>query len=455
MNIKILMMIRLLGAVLLYLITFFLLKTTVNAQVPERKALIGILVKMDGTNIRVDSVLLPSTANDAGVKKNDILISLNSKSFKTVQEYYNEAGSVRSKDNVVFDLMRNGKQLKLNAKAIAKPFAELPDTKVVYNWLNTGECKLRMISYYPTKGTKFPTILLIPGYNCGSVEGFATSYNGKIIKEWVNHGYAVVTVEKSGIGDSYGCIPCGEVDLATDIDYFTKAYVFMQTFDFVDKENLFLWGHSMGGVIAPEISKIFNPRGVLVFATVFRPWSEFLLEMHRVQYPLDGKSYTETENRVRIIQKIYYEFFVEKKTPEELYKNPAYKEVIESEDIYKKGSNDMWGRHWRFWQQIDSLNLADSWAKTKCPVLSIYGEADFIQCSALESFLIADAVNKSHPGNGTNVHIPDIDHLMVRNANMEEAHKHFGDRDYMLNNFNPKIAEITIKWMDEIRSKPN
>jgi pimeloyl-ACP methyl ester carboxylesterase len=177
--------------------------------------------------------------------------------------------------------------------------------------------------------------------------------------------------------------------------------------------------------------------------------------MHRIQYPLDGKSYEETESRVRTIQKIYYEFFVGKKTPEQLYQNPDYRTVMDGEEMYKKGNNDMWGRHWRFWQQIDSLNLAESWSKTQCPVLSIFGEADFIQCSAVESYLIAETVNKSHPGNGKDLHIPDIDHLMVRNKDMKEAHKNFGNREYMLNNFNPKIAEETIKWMDSLKSKSN
>ena len=31
----------------------------------------------------------------------------------------------------------------------------------------------------------------------------------------------------------------------------------------------------MGGVIAPEVAKRHNPKGVMVFGTTFRPWSEF------------------------------------------------------------------------------------------------------------------------------------------------------------------------------------
>ncbi|HMG14898.1 MAG TPA: alpha/beta hydrolase, partial [Saprospiraceae bacterium] len=364
--------------------------------------------------------------------------------------------SIRFKDKVSIDVIRDKKPKTLTGIGRVKPLVTLADFKVEYNWLAVSDCKLRMISYHPQKLGKYPTILLIPGYNCGSIEGFATSYNGKIIAAWVSAGYAVVTVEKSGVGDSYGCIPCTEVDLATDIDYFKKAYYFMKSFDFVDNNNLFIWGHSMGGVIAPELAKEVHPKGVMVFATVYRPWSEFLLEMHRIQAPLDGKTYAETESFVRKMQKIYYEFFVNKKTPAQLHENPDYKDMVESELEYVKGSNNQWGRHWRFWQQIDSLNLADSWSRIDCPVLSIHGDADFIQCSAVESFLIAETVNKAHPGNAQNIHIADIDHLMSKSVDMKEAHKNFRDRDYMRNiqsHFNPKIAEVSLKWLNELRDK--
>ena len=77
--------------------------------------------------------------------------------------------------------------------------------------------------------------------------------------------------------------------------------------------------------------------------------------MHRVQKPLlDNLNYLQTEDFMRKIQKIYYEFFVLRRTREALLKNPEYRDLVISELGYKEGSNDMWGRHWAFWPQIDS-----------------------------------------------------------------------------------------------------
>ncbi|MEP7319854.1 MAG: alpha/beta hydrolase, partial [Panacibacter sp.] len=155
----------------------------------------------------------------------------------------------------------------------------------------------------------------------------------------------------------------------------------------------------------------------------------------------------QTEDFIRKIQKIYYEFFVLKKTPTQLYQNPEYKELVASELNYKEGNNDMWGRHWRYWQQLDSLNLAESWQAMNCPVLVIHGEADYEQCSKAEPLLIEQAVNAAHPGNAQMIVIPELDHFMMKSANWEQARDNFRDQQYLKGNFNYSIAVETIKWL--------
>lgn len=261
-------------------------------------------------------------------------------------------------------------------------------------------------------------------------------------------GYVVVTIEKSGLGDSYNCASCSEVDLATDIESFDAGYNYMEQLPFIDKGRLYIWGHSMGGVIAPEIAKRHQPKGVMVFGTTFRPWSEFLLEMHRVQKPLlENQNYLQTEDFMRKIQKIYYEFFILHKTREELLKNPEYKDLVVSELAYKEGSNDMWGRHWTFWPQIDSLNLAKSWQSINCPVLVLHGETDYESCSIVEPVLITKTVNEKHPGNATMVVVPQLDHFMMKSKSWEEARDNFKTQQYTKGNFNYSIAEETVNWL--------
>jgi pimeloyl-ACP methyl ester carboxylesterase len=186
----------------------------------------------------------------------------------------------------------------------------------------------------------------------------------------------------------------------------------------------------------------------MVFACVFRPWSEFLLEMHRVQKPLmEGLNYQQTEDFLRTIQKIYYEFFVLKKNLAQLHDNAEYKSLVESELNYKDGNTNMWGRHWRFWQQLDSVNLAQSWQQVNCSVLVLYGASDYEQCSMVEPLMIRETVNEKHPGFATWITIPELDHFMMKSRDWKEAYQNFKEQQYLKGNFNSAIADRTIEWL--------
>lgn len=419
-----------------------------QAQLPNRKALIGILGVPAENGIRVDSILPGSTAAKCGLRKGDVVLRLNNQPTNSAESFNSAATTIRENEALSFVVLRGKKEKTFKTVAVAKPLIQVDYADVQYDWVAFRSGYLRAVTYRPKGKSKVPAILLIPGYGCGSVENYPNSYNGKLIRSWVENGFAVITIEKSGMGDSYHCEPCQEVDLATDIESFDKGYVFMENLPFVDKTNLFIWGHSMGGTIAPEIAKKHTPRGVMVFGCVFRPWSEFLLEMHRVQKPLmEGKTYTETEDFVRLIHRVYDAFFIDKKSVEELHNMPEFKAIIESEFGYQPGSNDLWGRHWRFWQQLDSVDMAESWSLTNCPVLIIHGETDYEQCSAVEPLMIRETVNQAHPGTATMITIPDMDHFMMVSKDWKEAYQHFKDQEYLKGNFNPGMTRETVNWL--------
>lgn len=421
-----------------------------TSQTPPRKALMGFIGKPVTNGMQADSIIPNSTFAALELQKADILTEINGQPVNSPTSYSKAASSIRSGDMVNIKFIRGKELHKANTLAIMRPFEQSAIADIQYDFVKFREGFLRAITRKPKGKNNLPAILLIPGYGCGSIESYSGSYNGRIINEWLKAGYAVITIEKSGLGDSYNCVPCAEADLVTDIDSYDAGYRYMEQLPFVDSNKLFVWGHSLGGIIAPEVARLHHPKGVMVFATTFRPWSEFLLEMHRVQKPLlENLSYQQTEDFVRKIQKIYYEFFILKKTPAELDANPEYKELVESELNYKPGSNDQWGRHWRFWQQIDSLNLAEAWQQVNCPVLVIHGESDYEQCSRAEPMLIRQSVNAIHPGTASLVIIPGLDHFMMNSKNWEEARDNFKQQQYNKGNFNYRLAEETISWLQK------
>lgn len=434
------------------LIILFIISANCGAQTPARKAIMGLLAKPVNNGIMADSIVPNGTFAALNIRKGDIITELNGTKISSMESYGKAASVLRTGDKVEVKFVRNQKEMSAKGNAVMRPYEQSAIADVQYDWVKFRNGYLRAITRKPKGQANLPCILLIPGYGCGSIENYASSYNGKLINEWLKAGYAVVTIEKSGLGDSYNCEPCSEVDLATDIESFDAGYKYMEGLAFVDRDKLFIWGHSMGGIIAPEVAKLHHPKGVMVFGTTFRPWSEFLLEMHRVQKPLlEKQNYQQTEAFMRKIQKIYYEFFILKKTREELLQNPEYKELVISELGYKEGSNDMWGRHWAFWPQIDSLNLAESWQQISCPVLVLHGASDYESCSIVEPQLITATVNEAHPGNATMIVVPQLDHFMMKSANWEEARDNFNKQLYNKGNFNYSISEETIRWLNKVR----
>jgi pimeloyl-ACP methyl ester carboxylesterase len=415
---------------------------------PERKAFIGIKGTPREYGLEIDSVFPNSTMAALKLKKGDLLQSINNKAAATVEQYNAVATTIRKNDKLIVQFVRNNTLRHASGKAVVKPYETSETADIIYDWVKFRDGYLRTITWKPKGQTNVPAILLVPGYGCGSIENYSKSYNGKLIGEWLKNGFAVVAIEKSGVGDSFNCAPCGEVDLVTDIESFDEGYKYMENLSFVDKDKLFIWGHSMGGTIAPEVGRRHKPAGIMVFGCVFRPWSEFLLEMHRVQKPLlENLTYQQTEDFTRGIQKIYYEFFVNKKSPGQLAAIPEYNPLVVSELGYKKGSNDMWGRHWKFWQQLDSLNLAKSWQEVNCPVLILHGATDYEQCSLVEPMMIEKTVNDKHPGSAIWITIPELDHFMMKSKDWPEAVRNFRDGQYAKGNFNYDIAKETVKWL--------
>jgi pimeloyl-ACP methyl ester carboxylesterase len=408
----------------------------------------GLLAKPTTGGIIADSIVAGSSFAVLGLQKGDLITEMNGNKISSMESYGKVSSVIRAGDKMEVKFIRNSQNMSAGANAVMRPYEQSEIADVQYDWVKFRNGYLRAITRKPKGKTNCPAILLIPGYGCGSIENYMSSYNGKLLTEWLKAGYVVVTIEKSGLGDSYNCASCSEVDLATDIESFDAGYNYMEQLPFIDKGRLYIWGHSMGGVIAPEIAKKHQPKGVMVFGTTFRPWSEFLLEMHRVQKPLlENQNYLQTEDFMRKIQKIYYEFFILRKTREELLKNPEYKDLVVSELAYKEGSNDMWGRHWTFWPQIDSLNLAKSWQSINCPVLVLHGETDYESCSIVEPVLITKTVNEKHPGNATMVVVPQLDHFMMKSKSWEEARDNFKTQQYTKGNFNYSIAEETVNWL--------
>ena len=397
-------------------------------------------------------VLPHSTAAALKVQPQDVLLQANGKDLKSPKDLGPALGRWRAGDGVALTVQRGKKQQTLKGKAVGKPLETSATAEVLYDKVAFQQGYLRSIISKPKSGSgRRPAILLIQGYNCGSVDNLGQGSYGKLVNGWAERGYVVMRLEKPGVGDTEGTPACDEIDLYTETRAFTAGLEKLRQYDFVDTANIFLFGHSMGGVIAPLIAEKHRVKGVMVYGTVFKPWFEFLLGMFRFQYPKQGTDWVENEATVRGMQQVLYHFFVEKKSPRQItQQHPELARLVEKELEYN-GTDVMWTRHYTFWQQLDEINLAQSWKNTPGYVLAMQGQYDFESYDHFEHQYIADLINSYRPGRAQYLELEKTNHVFVKVPSVEEGQRitQRGDRAYQDKNFNYDLVEQTDKWMKD------
>ena len=162
--------------------------------------------------------------------------------------------------------------------------------------------------------------------------------------------------------------------------------------------------------------------------------------------------YLENEQNHETAVRFYYKFMIEKLPPAELAKDEEFKQLLLS-SWNCDGTDYMNGRHYTFWQQLQDTRLFTAWSETPAYVFSIWGEGDFVAFNPYEHQLIADVVNRYHPGRAEFIRLPNTDHNFTKVNNRQHAVQVRGDYNYHQRNFNPAITELLHECFSNARGK--
>jgi pimeloyl-ACP methyl ester carboxylesterase len=271
-------------------------------------------------------------------------------------------------------------------------------------------------------------------------------------------------VERPGCGDSEGG-PLRDVDFNTELDGYRQALRALRESDFVDADNIFLFGHSMGGIMAPLIVVETPVRGIAVYGTASETWFESVVGQRRRLAALDGTDPAEVDSEVLRQTRFWYALAVDRKTPAEIRaQDPELGRVREQWVADDKYVAD---RHYTFYHQLADKNLAAAWARvagtrlsvggqassaraeTLHPaVLALWGTSDWLSTRAANAW-IAEVVNRTHPGNGTFAALDAIDHSFFRAASPEESYRIWKPAaGTPPGEFNPVLLETLRAWLD-------
>lgn len=386
---------------------------------------------------------LQVTSDASGLKADDLVVGVSGKRFKSFADFNDMLRSQLSQAEVELLVSRDGNEQTIKVPVKPKP-SDVTDTyETVYDEVVSNGHRIRTFVTKPKMAGKHPVFFWIQGIGTGSVD-FPLStknYMAPFIKAFADDGYVTVRVEKPGVGDSEGG-PAKLVGYDEELDIYRQAFRALDRYDFVDRKNVFVFGHSMGGCHAPLVGMEQPIRGIVSYGTVSNSWLEWEIRSPRIQSPLGGKSRAEVDREVRQTTQFYNYLFNEKRSIDWIKTNhPELKEFAEasSPDGVMLGDRSI-----QYMQEVNDKNFCDAWAKLgNTKVLALFGENDWISLRE-DQTQVADTVNAAHPNHAEFQVLPEMDHLFSKCTSMQDSFGKFGKPGA---EFNPEIVRVVKNWV--------
>lgn len=454
-----------------WLILFIVLFPCIGSfsQTLERRAFLGVAMKEIPDSIKtknpkivgvyVSYVFPNSTADHAKLSKGAILTKINDVPIKIKTDAIKTMEHFREGDLFKIDYFFNGLEKTEIVKAVGKPLESSESVDIYYDYVDFRGCKLRTILYSPKGKVNCPVVFFIQGYSCSSVEQpfYKNSPYIKFYEDLVNSGYAVYRMEKAGVGDSESSFDCMQMGFQSECSTFKQAYRSLIKNPKIDSTNVFLFGHSVGGIIAPILADEYSPKGIIAYGTVVKSWFEYLIDMKWEQGTIWKRSAVETSKNLRAFIPFWYDLLMEKENNKEILQNEQHRTFLAEQGLLEDIKNGYYlNRSLAYWQELNEIDVCEKWANTSTHVLCLHGELDIQALSAEWAYLITDIVKRNSQYNAEFSILSNTDHGFVYFENMDENTKILdtnGYHNYSQNNYSSIVSENAIKWMDTTRKK--
>jgi len=392
--------------------------------------------------LEVVRVMPEGAAALAGVCPGDWLESVNDWEVSDARALVTRVRTLGVGKPLKFGVDRQGEKLTLIGETIPLPVEKIAHADVFLAHVQMPQHRQRILLTTPRGfAPPYPTIFYLQGLSTQSCELSADSDEPlrKLLEGFSAAGFATLRVEHSGLGDSDGPA-LSTTSLFDDVEAYRAASSFLEHHPLV--ANIFLFGHSVGGMIAPLLaSEGSNIRGVMVFGTSALRWVDCLVRATRKQKSLAGMKGEQLDTYVEAWEYMHNEVCRHGSFPERIFEQiPALRWL---EGSACRGET-MFGRHVSFFQQLERLNLVELWKTVSPPVLVLHGEFDWA-CGPDEGRALADVVAGVDPTRVSFFELPAVGHDMRKHASIEASYA-----SPRQGKWDERIAEIAVNW---IRSK--
>jgi photosystem II stability/assembly factor-like uncharacterized protein/pimeloyl-ACP methyl ester carboxylesterase len=425
-----------------------------DAPLPRRAGPLGVaLTPGPEGRLQVSRVQPGMPAERAGVPAGAVIQAVNGQDIRSREQLSAAMQRVKAGETVKLSLKSGDGPVTTVDVQTEAASEQLPGSTVSYGSVRVpAGYRLRTIVTEPkdsplAKDGKLPAFMYVSGIICDTVDRPTQpdAPDTRIVHAMADAGFVTMRVDKPGVGDSEGP-PCSEIDLQTELAGYTAALKQLAAMPGVDPSRIYVFGHSMGGVLAPYMAKEVPVRGTIVYGTIVRTWFEYQLENVRRQAALQpGVTEAEVTDAVLAEAKSSSMILVEKKTLGDAW--ARWPELKQPTQGLMLDENHMSTRSMAFFHQLQDLNLARAWAESTGAVLAVYGEFDWVT-SETDHRTIADIVNARTKGAGTVLIRPGADHAFTLHPNIQSSRAIMGGGE-----FDGGLATEFLKWIASVEGR--
>jgi pimeloyl-ACP methyl ester carboxylesterase len=335
-----------------------------------------------GGGAHVVRVAANGTAQRAGVAVDDVLVGIDDHVIASVGDLVAHVRDVREGAIMRLIVKRDGELVELTATA-----EPLPTESAVVSLdhvMGSDDARLRTIYTTPDGPGPHPAVFYLQSSDWSSCEHPLSPRHPvrRLIAGFTETGFATLRVERSGVGDSEGR-PCAEVDFEDELTGYRAGLAQLRK----RHDVVFLFGNSLGGMVAPLIADD-DLAGVVVIGTSAATWHECLLGSFRRQAERAEREQSGVDADIALLAELQELVLRQKRTPEAVYADHPH---LRDAGFTHYAGKQSYGRSVTFFQQLEATDLRAAWARVHVPVLAVHGEADWI-CTPDDARRIAELV---------------------------------------------------------------
>lgn len=386
----------------------------------------------------ITGVIKGSPAYKSDLRVNDIIIRVNGGSIDNLQSLAYMIDKNSDQKKICLEVLRGDNLVNKEIEYEMKPLEDDKDLEIIYTSFVNKNRRLRIIITKPkSKGdAKLPAIFFIQGITCMSIDFPFEDVHPykKVLYQISKAGFVTVRFERSGTGDSEG-IPCKDIDFNTEKDDYDSAIKFIEDMNFIDIENIFIFGYSIGGVIAPILFQKHKIKGIVVFGTLTNNLTDYILRTMKRQRLLNGADETIIQEDVNKMKVFWNLLLDDEKSPEEIIK---LNKDFEAQIIEKKY---ILGRHYSYLQQLSKIKILDEWENVNKPVLIILGKADY-QADFYDHQALFNTLKEKNTKQIVDFIQPNIDHEFHEVNSMKQSFNGIYEKAFC-----DKSVDMIIQWL--------